>query len=163
MSSESLYGHPRFYELLKQMATLHSQKNHDYTDGRDPFLNFRQCEAMDIPAWKGVIVRLGDKFSRIQNFAKRETLAVPSESIRDTLLDNAVYSLIAIVLFEETQCEPPTNLPPSKHFSIGYIPGTYDFITSLNDMPKTFPAHGSALSQTTSETDGPEDQPPPKR
>lgn len=161
----ALHGHPRFYDLLNEMSQLHSAKNHDYTDGRDPFLNLRQCEAMGIPAWKGVIVRLGDKFSRIQNFAKREILAVPSESIRDTFLDNAVYSLIALILFEETQCgsKPATNPQPSKHFSIGSIPGTYDFITSLNDMPKTFPNHGSAVSQTTSEMDGPEEPPPPKR
>jgi hypothetical protein len=97
------HGHPKFYELLTEMAKLHSNKNHDYTDGVDPFLNFRLSETLGIPAWKGVLVRLTDKFSRITNFAKRETLKVSSESFRDTLLDNAVYSLIALILFEEAQ------------------------------------------------------------
>lgn len=155
------YGHPRFYDLLNELAQLHSAKNHDYADGRDPFFNFRQCEAMGIPAWKGAIVRLGDKFSRIQNFARRETLEVSSESIRDTLLDNAGYSLIALILFEESQCPTSPNTI-SPHFSIGCVPEKSGSTTSPNDMPKTFPVHGYAASRTTSETDGPEDQPPPR-
>ncbi len=167
------HGHPKFYELLSEMAELHSNKNHDYTDGSDPFLNFRLCEQLSIPAWKGVLVRLGDKFSRITNFAKRENLKVPSESFRDTLLDNAVYSLIALILFEEAQqCQafvlqcPPTTPQPSKHFSPNFTAAPSDFTISPSDLPQTFPGaqpntnHGSAASPTNTETAGAADQPP---
>ncbi len=167
------HGHPKFYELLFEIAKLHSNKNHDYTDGVDPFLNFRFAEKLGIPAWKGVLVRLTDKFYRITNFAKRETLKVPSESFRDTLLDNAVYSLIALILFEEEQCQaafvlqcPPATLQPSKRFSPNSLAATSAYTISPNDLPQTFPgaqpnvSRGSAVSPTNTETAGLEDQPP---
>lgn len=103
------YGHPQFYTLLTQMAQLHSAKNHDYTDGRDPFLNFRRCEAMGIPAWKGAIVRMGDKLTRIENFATRNRLLVHTEAITDTLLDLAVYSLITLILYQEVSGDGKTG------------------------------------------------------
>ncbi len=88
------YGHKRFYELLDEIAQLHSSKSHDY-GGKDPLSNLREF------GWKGVIVRLGDKYCRLRNFAKQGELKVKDESLKDTLMDNAVYSLLAIVLFEE--------------------------------------------------------------
>lgn len=96
-------GHPRFYELLKQMADLHAHKNHDYAGNEDPLANFRMCEAQGLQPWQGIVVRLGDKFSRLQTFARQGTLAVKSESITDTLMDLAVYSLLAILCYEDSQ------------------------------------------------------------
>jgi len=94
------YGDPRFYQLLEKMATIHSNKNHDYA-GDDPLSNFRMSEKIGIPAWKGCLVRMGDKYSRICNFAKQEKFEVEDEKIEDTLLDLAVYSLICIILHTE--------------------------------------------------------------
>jgi hypothetical protein len=94
------HGHPRFYELLESLADLHSAKNHDYA-GDDPLSNFRMCEEMGLPAWKGVVVRLTDKWARLLNFTKKEELLVKDESFIDTLRDNAIYSLLCIILFEE--------------------------------------------------------------
>ena len=92
----------RFEELLDKMKDIYKRKNHDYSgEGEDPFSNFRECEDFNVPAWKGVLVRLGDKYSRLKNFAKKETLAVSDETIIDTLIDNANYSLIAAILIEE--------------------------------------------------------------
>jgi hypothetical protein len=97
---------PRFHALLKQMAELHDAKNADYageaaTD--DPFANFRLCEGMGISALQGCIVRMGDKFARIQSLMKKgdANRKVKDESLRDTLLDNAVYSMIAVCLLDE--------------------------------------------------------------
>ena len=106
----SHHGHPRFYELLKKMGEIHDAKNHDYAgEGIDPLKNFRLCELGGIPAWKGVVVRLGDKYSRILNFSATESLHVKDESVIDTLIDNAVYSLLGIILYEEYSAKQKEN------------------------------------------------------
>ena len=96
------YTH-RFYDLLQEMRTLHDKKRHDYAQEADPFANFRLSELGGIDAWKGIAVRLGDKYSRLMSFIQKGELKFNDESIKDTLMDNAVYSLIALILYEESQ------------------------------------------------------------
>ena len=91
----------RFYELLEDMKRTHDAKRHDYASTEDVFANFRHCEIAGIPAWKGVAVRMSDKFSRFMGFARKERLEVKDESIKDTLVDMANYALIALILYEE--------------------------------------------------------------
>ena len=91
----------RFYQLLEDMKKTHDAKRHDYASVEDVFANFRTCEMAGIPAWKGVAVRISDKFSRIMGFARKERLEVKDESIKDTLVDMANYALIALILYEE--------------------------------------------------------------
>jgi hypothetical protein len=95
----------RFYQLLNEMKKTHYLKSKDYGDEEDVLANFRTCEMAGIPAWKGCCVRIGDKFSRIMGFAKKEKLEVKDESIKDTLIDMANYALIALILYEETREE----------------------------------------------------------
>lgn len=99
-TERKLHGHPRFYELLQEMGELHSRKNHDYS-GDDPLSNLKSSVEIGIPAWKGILVRLMDKWARLKGFAKKGILEVKDESIRDTLMDNAVYSLLCIIIYEE--------------------------------------------------------------
>ncbi len=94
-------GHPRFYELLEEIADLHSRKNTDYATDEEPLSNLRACEKINIPAWKGVVVRLQDKWDRITKLCNKKEPAVKDESLKDTFMDNAVYSLLAIILIEE--------------------------------------------------------------
>lgn len=96
------YGHPRFYELLEELKELHSNKNRDYSGEVDPLRNLRSVEAMGLPAWKGVVVRLTDKLNRLWSFSQKEEYAVKDESLVDTLKDTAVYAILGIVLYEET-------------------------------------------------------------
>ena len=91
----------KFYKLLEEMKATHDAKRHDYASTEDVFANFRTCEMAGIPAWKGVAVRISDKFSRIMGFARKERLEVKDESIKDTLVDMANYALIALILYEE--------------------------------------------------------------
>jgi len=98
--SKEYYGHPGYYQLLEEIKEIHSNKNHDYA-GDDPLSNFRMCEKMGVPARKGVLIRISDKFSRICNFAKKEELKVDDENIIDTLMDMANYSLLCILLYRE--------------------------------------------------------------
>lgn len=98
-------GHPRYYELLERMATVHSDKSLDYADGDhtgDPLRNLRGSAEMGIAPWKGTLVRISDKYNRLLTFARRESYAVKDESVADTLVDLANYALLALVLYEES-------------------------------------------------------------
>lgn len=100
---KKLNGHPRFYEILEGLAQLHSAKNSDYAGESDPLRNLRQCADMGIEPWKGVAVRLTDKMDRIKSYAQKGSFEVKDEGLVDTLRDMAVYSILAIILFEESR------------------------------------------------------------
>lgn len=91
---------PKFHKLLEEIAKLHDMKNSDYATTKDPFSNFRECVNIGIPAWKGCLVRISDKWSRIKQLANKPP-AVKTENIIDTLKDMATYCLICVLLFEE--------------------------------------------------------------
>lgn len=95
------HGHPDFYRLLVKIADLHSRKNHDYAGKGNPLRNFYKCKEQGLTPFQGVMVRLSDKRSRLESFCRQGVLEVKGESVVDTLMDNAVYSLLAILLFEE--------------------------------------------------------------
>lgn len=97
------FGHPKFYEMLEQMADLHSRKNHDYAGDSDPLKNLKACTRLNLEPFMGVMVRLQDKWSRLEEFVKSGELMVKGESVKDTLMDNAVYSLLAIIIYEDNQ------------------------------------------------------------
>ena len=44
---------------------------------------------------------MGEKYARISTFIKKGDFKFIEESIKDTLMDMAIYSLITIVLYEE--------------------------------------------------------------
>lgn len=97
-----------FDKLIQEIQELHNSKNHDYAEDADPLSNLRKCERMGIPAWKGVLVRLTDKWSRIEQLSNGK---IPKhESLRDSLIDNAVYSLLCVLLLEEQQSPTSESL-----------------------------------------------------
>lgn len=51
--------------------------------------------------YKGIIVRIGDKFSRLRTFYDKEKFGVKDESIIDTLRDIANYAIFCILKYEE--------------------------------------------------------------
>ncbi len=93
----------RFYEILNVIKELHDKKRHDYGANEDIFANFRLSELSGISAWKGSVVRMGDKYARISNFIKKGEFKFKEEGIKDTLMDMAIYSLITMILFEEEE------------------------------------------------------------
>jgi len=97
-SPTARFGDPRFYALLDELAALHSRKNHDYASSNEPLANLRMSEAFGIPAWKGTLVRMSDKWGRIVQLSQKAPL---NESLRDSLIDLSVYSLLCILLLEE--------------------------------------------------------------
>lgn len=95
-------GHKRFYELLEEIKELHNKKNQNYAKDQDPLSNLRACKEFGVEPWIGVLIRLSDKWSRLQELAKGKKDLV-GESVVDTLTDTAIYSLLCIILFEESQ------------------------------------------------------------
>lgn len=88
--------------VFVEAARLQAKKNADYADSKtDPYRNFRQCAAGGIPVWKGVWVRMTDKWSRLQKFVRGGELQVTDETGRDTLVDLINYACICLATFDE--------------------------------------------------------------
>jgi len=100
IAHEQRPGSLPFLELLEELRQLHLSKSQDYGSESDPLANIRQgAEFVGIEAWRGCMVRVADKVQRLKTFCKTGRLV--HEGVRDTLLDLAAYSLLAIVLFDE--------------------------------------------------------------
>ena len=95
-------GHPMFHQLLEKMREIHNAKNADYGDGKQ-LGNFMEAEDFGVEAWRGALVRLSDKYSRVKSLAKRinQEGEVKDESFEDTLIDLANYALLTLVLYKE--------------------------------------------------------------
>lgn len=77
--------------LMVKMATILDAKGRDYSGTQDAMSNFHDF------GWKGILVRIGDKFHRCKNLSKKDSAAVKDESVEDTLLDMANYCLLALI------------------------------------------------------------------
>jgi len=75
--------------VQREGLTLFKAKNKDYGDA---FANYGPV---------GVIMRMGDKISRLTNIEKNKIEYVEDEKMRDTLIDLHNYSAMAILLMDE--------------------------------------------------------------
>lgn len=94
--------HPKsqeFHRLLEEMGAMHDRKQADYGRADDPFANVRASEDFGVPAWVGAMVRANDKMRRLQAAATGSELK--NEGVEDSLIDLAVYSIIALILYRE--------------------------------------------------------------
>lgn len=89
----------RFHEILTELGELHDRKQKDYGRGDDPFANVRASSEWGVPGWVGALIRGTDKLRRLQSLIANGKLE--NESAEDSLRDLAVYSIIALVLFEQ--------------------------------------------------------------
>lgn len=85
-------------EACERMVRLTEDKNADYTGaGDDPFANFRNIKNCGgATPMQGFLVRMNDKISRVSSFVEKGTLSVKDESVQDTLLDLANYSILML-------------------------------------------------------------------
>jgi hypothetical protein len=92
-----------FLADLERLAELHRAKSAGYAGAvdNDPWYNFRTSEAFGVPAHIGVLVRMGDKWSRLQSLIRNPANEQVGESIYDTLDDIASYALIEKDLYRE--------------------------------------------------------------
>lgn len=88
-----------FTQVLDEIRDMHDKKQADYGSDDDPFANIRASELFGMPAWLGAVIRASDKIARIQAYARKKKLA--NETVEDSLLDLAVYAVIALAMYRE--------------------------------------------------------------
>lgn len=79
-----------FKELTDRMYEITTKKNNDYGGESDPFKNFREFGAL------GILVRMSDKFARLKTAIVEKRKFEVDESVEDTALDLANYSLLLL-------------------------------------------------------------------
>ena len=79
--------------IHKEALNLFTKKNTDYGD------------AFATHGSIGVLVRMGDKLSRLQSVTSKQVTLIDTESVRDTLIDLHNYAAMAIMLLDEDKNE----------------------------------------------------------
>lgn len=107
-----------FVKILKTIK----EKNNDYAGQgaeADPFFNFKFGAAFSgVSPVQSVMVRIGDKLSRIHNLLGDTEQAVLDESVEDTIDDAIAYfGLLKIMLQQETQAEDEDTKTSKSWFS----------------------------------------------
>ena len=92
-----------FDDVLDELKMLHDAKNHDYATQENPYKNLEKVLSIGIEPWRGIVIRLMDKFSRLEEYCVKGELAIKSEGIEDTFKDIANYSILAMILFRKEQ------------------------------------------------------------
>jgi len=92
-----------FDDALDELKMLHDAKNHDYATAENPYKNLEKVLSIGIEPWRGIVIRLMDKFSRLEEYCVKGEFSIKSEGLEDTLKDISVYSLLAMILFRKEQ------------------------------------------------------------
>lgn len=95
--------HSSLMLVMSDASQLHMAKNAGYAgaENPDPWANFRLASSFGVSPFDGVLVRLSDKWSRIQSLRRNPSNERIGESLLDTLRDLAAYALIAICIQQE--------------------------------------------------------------
>lgn len=93
----------KFWARLLTIGELHDKKMQDYGIEGDPYHNVRSSQDFGVRPWVGGLTRLNDKVVRLKAYAKKGVLA--NESVKDSLLDIAVYALISLELYEQEEAD----------------------------------------------------------
>ena len=88
----------QYEKVQKEAIELFKKKNADYGDA---FATYGPI---------GVIVRMGDKISRLNSVTKSGITMVNTESVRDTLIDLHNYAAMAVMLLDENNETMSKNL-----------------------------------------------------
>lgn len=94
---------PTYLKMLEDMADLHVRKAAGYSGDKDTWANFREAIEWGTTPLQGCLIRLGDKYRRVQNLVRNPANDQVGEPVKDTLQDLAAYALIAICLLEEEE------------------------------------------------------------
>ena len=99
-----------FDDALDELKMLHDAKNHDYATAENPYKNLEGVSRIGIEPWRGIVIRLMDKFERVEQYCTNGELAIKSEGLEDTFKDIAVYSTLAMILFRKQQDDATQEL-----------------------------------------------------
>ena len=96
---------PDFDALLRRMGEIHDAKRADYANN-DPLGNFLEAERVGVTPLQGIMVRLGDKYTRACNLVKNNyEHQVKDETLEDTFLDLANYALLALLIYRREKSQ----------------------------------------------------------
>lgn len=88
--------------IFARAHDISKRKGHDYSGKADTLANLKRTAALGITsAERGVLVRMGDKLSRLVTLIDGEPGQVKDESIQDTILDMVNYSCLLSALLQE--------------------------------------------------------------
>ena len=104
-----------FDDALDELKMLHDAKNHDYATEENPYKNLEGVSRIGIEPWRGIVIRLMDKFERVEQYCVNDELAIKSEGMEDTFKDIAVYSTLALILFRKQEGVSTQELPENVH------------------------------------------------
>ena len=104
-----------FDDALHELKMLHDAKNHDYATAENPYKNLEGVSRIGIEPWRGIVIRLMDKFERVEQYCTNGELAIKSEGMEDTFKDIAVYSTLALILFRKQEGVSTQELPENVH------------------------------------------------
>jgi len=99
-----------FDDVLDELKMLHDAKNHDYATAENPYKNLEGVTRIGIEPWRGIVIRLMDKFERVEQYCTNGELAIKSEGLEDTFKDIAIYSTLAMILFRKQQDDATQEL-----------------------------------------------------
>jgi len=105
---KSMFKDETALDILDNMRAVYEAKDNDYSATGLPMGNLRKCEDAGIDAWRGCLVRIGDKMSRLENFLKEKEYLVLSEKAEDTVIDLANYAILMSCLIQEIK-KPHSN------------------------------------------------------
>lgn len=114
-------------ECCDKMISITEKKNHDYAGfGAGAFDNFTLVEKADAASTEqGFITRILDKISRINSFVKQGVCLVEDESIEDTLLDLANYSILMAGYIKSKK-----NMAAASDGGLKSLDGIFDGLTA---------------------------------
>lgn len=99
ISSYKEFSPGEFRAIIEQLCEMHEQKNHDYSGG-EYLSDLIASNRAGIPAWKNALLRIQQKMSRLESFAKQGEFKVSDEKLEDTCKDLAVYSILMLLLYK---------------------------------------------------------------
>lgn len=102
-------------KVQQEGLELFKKKNQDYGDA---FANYGVI---------GVLVRIGDKISRLESITTKQISLINTESLRDTLIDLHNYSAMAIMLLDE---DKKKNVNNGRSFK-GYLSAQNNYFDLL--------------------------------
>lgn len=97
-------------ETFRSCIDLLKRKNHDYAGIEDEYRNFATCQRIGVSVQTGIMIRLLDKITRLENLLTKEAF-VTEESFEDTINDAVNYLAI---LKARRQFEAGRSLDPQE-------------------------------------------------
>ena len=93
-------GHPRFAEIIVELAKTHGQKSSDYDE--TPLSSLKGTQKWGIRPWESALVLMNTKWQRLSNLlASGKRLEF--KKVIELSNDLAVYTILFRILYEEDE------------------------------------------------------------